>query len=169
MAQPSVWGGIDRPSTQRYCWVVIPGHDKDGQLPPGVHQATWDELRVRFGDGPQRARLLAGLYRAARSLKSAGALTLYVDGSFVSTKENPSDFDGCWEPAGVSLSKLDPVLLDFSNGRLAQKVKYGGELFPSSNCAELHSPRRTFLDFFQSDKQTGKPKGIVAIDLRRLP
>jgi hypothetical protein len=87
----------------------------------------------------------------------------------VSTKDQPEDFDGCWEPAGVVASKLDPVLLDFSNSRLAQKVKYGGELFPSSARAELQPPRRTFLDFFQCDKQTGKPKGIIAIDLRRLP
>ena len=148
---------------------MIPEADTDGNLPPGIHLATWEEFAAAFGQGSRRARLLAGLYRAAQALKAAGGSILYVDGSFVSTESRPGDFDGCWEPAGVVASELDPVLLDFANGRLAQKVKYGGELFPSSARAELQPPHRTFLDFFQCDKQTGKLKGIIAIDLRRLP
>jgi hypothetical protein len=28
---------------------------------------------------------------------------------------------------------------------------------------------RTFLEFFQTDKNSGDPKGIIALDLRRLP
>lgn len=148
---------------------MIPAPDSDGNLPPGIHQATWAELVGAFGKNPLRAKLLNGLYRAAKELKKAGCKTLYVDGSFVSTKDQPQDFDGCWEPAGVDGAKLDPVLLDFTNRRLAQKVKYSGELFISSLRAELQPPHRTFLDFFQSDKQTGKPKGIIAIDLGRLP
>lgn len=122
-----------------------------------------------FGTNRLREKLLDGLYRAAQALKTAGCQTLYVDGSFVTIKDLPDDFDGCWDPVGVIAAKLDPVLLDFSNGRLAQKVKYNGELFISSLRAELQPPHRTFLDFFQCDKQTGMPKGIIALDLRRLP
>ena len=59
------------------------------------------------------------------------------------------------------------MLLDFRNKRAAQKVKYGGELFIADTPA---SPAgTTFLDFFQTDKTTGDPKGIVAIDLGGLP
>ena len=94
---------------------------------------------------------------------------MYLDGSFVTTKDQPADFDGCWDPSGVSGSQLDPVLLDFRPGRLAQKVKYSGELFPSTAQAEAKSPHRTFLEFFQEDKNTGRRKGIISIDLRRLP
>jgi hypothetical protein len=148
---------------------MIPELDSDGKLPPGVHEATWEQLAAAFGQGSVRARLLDGLYRAALALKVAGCSTLYVNGSFVTTKSQPGDFDACWEPAGVSAAKLDPVLLDFSNKRLAQKAKYGGELFPSSARAELPPASRTFLEFFQRDKDTGKVKGIVAVDLRRLP
>jgi len=148
---------------------VIPEPDADGKLPRGIHHASWEEFAAAFGKGPHRSRLLAGLYRAAQVLKAAGGSTLYIDGSFVSTKEHPGDFDACWEPAGVVASKLDPVLLDFANGRLAQKVKYGGELFPSSARAESQPPHRTFLEYFQRDQHTGKSKGIIAIDLRRLP
>lgn len=160
---------LDMRLTQRYCCVVIPAPDNDGNLPAGVHQATWDELAFAFGTTPHRKKLLDGLYRAAQQLKRAGCETLYVDGSFVTTKDTPGDFDGCWDPNGVDGSRLDPVLLDFRPGRISQKVKYHGELFPSTERAEAQPPYRTFLDFFQKDKNTDQPKGIIAIDLRRLP
>jgi len=160
---------LDIDLTQQYRCVVIPVADPDGNLPPGIHSASWVEVVTALGSNKVRTDLLTGLYRAAKALQIAGCTTLYVDGSFVSTKQYPSDFDGCWEPAGVDGSKLDPVLLDFRHGRLAQKIKYRGELFISSSRAEAQPPHRTFLDFFQTDKNTGKPKGILAIDLRRLP
>lgn len=56
--------------------------------------------------------------------------------------------------------------LNFANRRAAQKAKYLGELFPAQVQAESRFPYRIFLDFFQTDKDTGNPKGIVAIDLR---
>jgi len=145
---------------------MIPTHDADGNLPPGVHIATWPELVSRYSSNAVRANLVNGLYRAALALKAAGISTLYIDGSFVTTKDLPGDFDACWDTAGANSSKLDPVLLDFSNGRIAQKIKYGGELFPSSGPA---APGQLFLDFFQRDRITGRPKGILAVDLRSFP
>ena len=43
----------------------------------------------------------------------AGCRRAYVDGSFVTAKEVPGDFDGCWEAEDVDPDALDPVLLDF--------------------------------------------------------
>lgn len=91
---------------------------------------------------------------------------MYVDGSFVTVKEAPGDFDGCWDPLDVDGKQLDPVLLDFTNKRVAQKAKYGGELFPSLALADPAG--NTFLEFFQIDKATGEAKGIVAIDLQKV-
>ena len=81
--------------------------------------------------------MLAGLRAALENLRSAGCLTAYVDGSFVSSKSEPGDFDACWEEAGVDLDRLDPVLLTFDAGRAAQKANYGGEFFPASAVAGL--------------------------------
>lgn len=100
------------------------------------------------------------------SLKRAGCKVAYIDGSFVTSKYRPKDFDACWEVEGVNPSLLDPVLLDFSDGRKAQKLKYGGELFPAS--VPNGSTGKTFLEFFQTDRETGERKGIVAIDLEGL-
>ena len=58
---------------------------------------------------------------------------------------------------------LDPVFLDFNDGRAAQKARFGGELFPAE-LPEGGSGKR-FLDFFQTDRKTGRRKGIVTITL----
>jgi len=44
------------------------------------------------------------------------------------------------------------------------KVKYGGELFIAHAQADMESGKR-FLDYFQRDRRTGKPKGIIGIKL----
>lgn len=145
---------------------MIPPFDDSGSLPPGIHEADWNELESRFSDSSRRVELLAGLRLALRALRDAGCRTAYVDGGFVTAKEEPEDFDACWDAVGVDASLLDPVLLDFSDGRRGQKERFGGELFPSIASAEPAGTR--FLDFFQRDRETGKPKGIVAVDLKDL-
>jgi hypothetical protein len=147
---------------------MIPGFDKDGNLPPGEHECLWDEFAARFGQTAHRRQLLAGLKAALDSLKGAGCTRAYVDGSFVTAKDAPGDFDGCWEVTGVDPTRLDPILLTFGSGRLAQKIKYKGEMFPAQCVADGVSGRM-FLEFFQIAKDTGKAKGIIALDLRRLP
>jgi hypothetical protein len=147
-------------------------YDSEGNLPPGIHTMKWKDVRRFFGTTAHRRRLLSGLQRAMASLKSAGCRRVYLDGSFVTDKETvlglpPNDYDGCWDISGVDPTKLDPVLLDFSKGRAAQKAKFLGELFPAETPAGVTG--RTFLEFFQIDKRTGNPKGIVTIDLRNFP
>lgn len=145
---------------------MIPDFEKDGLLPVGVHWATWQEFSDRFGINELRKTLLSGLKEALISLKAAGCQTVYIDGSFVTSKETPVDFDACWDPSNVDPRQLDPVLFRFEPGRATQKAKYGGELFIST--MRNGNPGPVMLDFFQSDKDSGKRKGIVAIDLRRL-
>jgi hypothetical protein len=145
---------------------VIPPFDEGGKLPPGIHLADWNEFEARYNRGPRRAALLGGLREALLALRAAGCRTAYVDGSFVTAKEEPGDFDACWDAVGVDADLLDPVLLEFADGRRAQKERFGGELFPSAAAAD---PAGTlFLDFFQRDRETGEPKGIVEIDLEVL-
>lgn len=144
---------------------MLPPFDQAGNLPPGIHWATWQEFSERFGMTPYRRRLLAGLREALLALRLAACRTVYIDGSFVTTKETPGDYDGCWDPKGVSIDKLDPVFLDFSNKRAAQKAKYGGEMFTSGSPAGPAG--KTFLEFFQQDQEEN-PKGIVAFALQEL-
>ena len=84
----------------------------------------------------------------------------------MTSKDIPNDYDACWEEDGVDPALLDPVLLTFDPGRATQKAKYAGELFPASVIADAGG--LSFLEFFQTDKDTGNPKGIIAIDLGGL-
>src|SRR5690349_4058193 len=106
---------------------MIPKFEDTGDLPPGIHLVEWDDFVKRYGTSSHRQRLLAGLRRGLDVLKRAGCRMAYIDGSFVTEKDVPRDFDVCWDITGVDPSLLDPTLLDFDNGRAAQKAKYLGE------------------------------------------
>lgn len=111
---------------------MIPAILPDGNLPPGIHWTTRLEFRDLFGTTWRRRRLLAGLRVALANLQSAGCLTAYADGIFVSSKSEPGDLDACRELAGMDLERLDPAPLTFDYGRAAPKAKYGGELLAVS-------------------------------------
>jgi hypothetical protein len=127
---------------------VLPPFDQAGNLPVGIHWASWQEFSERFGMTPHRRRLLVGLREALLALQQAVCSTAYLGGSFVTAEEAPGDFDGCWDPKGISLDKLDPVFLDFSNRRAAQRAKYGGEARCSPPGARQVPPGGHFLSFF---------------------
>ena len=131
-------------------------------LPPGVHDASLTEVRMRYATSDLRRALCDGLERGCAALQAAGCSAVYVDGSYVTSKEDPGDYDACWDRQGVDRALVDPVLFNFRDRRKAQKAKYGGEFFPSDWHAE---GRYTFLQWFQLDWYTGKQKGIIRVRL----
>lgn len=134
-------------------------------LPPGIHDATLAEIEAVFATTPHRQWLFAGFVRMASALRAAGCQVAYLDGSFTTAKPHPDDYDGCWDHNGIDFAKIDPVLLDFNGKREAQKRKYQGEMFPALT---LNGPSGTFLDFFRSEKFSGRPKGILRVSLAAL-
>lgn len=146
---------------------VLPPFEASGDLPCGVHTASWDELCARFGDTPKRAALLEGLLSGAQSLHAAGVRVLWVGGSFVTNKAEPGDFDAAWDMNGIDGRKVDPLLIDFDDlrsGRLKQKAKFGGEFLPGTE-AKSGLPFQAYLQ----QKSDGGRRGIVRLDLRTLP
>jgi hypothetical protein len=120
-----------------------------------IHSGGWKKFD-RYNDSVvliQRHRMLAGFR------------LVYPDGSFVTRKQHPGDFDACWDVQNVDDARLDPVFWDFSRGRAAQKQRFLGELFPAQ--LPEGATGRAFVDFFQVNKMSGEPKGILAIRLRR--
>lgn len=138
---------------------MLPPFDALGRLPDGEYEADWQEVVERFGWNERRRRLLDGIAEAIDLLAAAGCGRVWLNGSFVTAKDEPADFDACWDTDGVDLDVLDPVLLDLSGGRAAQKQRFGGELFP--NVVETGSGL-SFAEFFRNDRDTGR-KGIVVL------
>ena len=143
---------------------MLPPFDQRGNLPPGIHRATWQEIVDRFGTTARRQELLAGLRDALEALAAAGCPAVYLGGSFVTSKEDPEDYDGCWEIDGVDAEALDPFLL-LPELRAMQRARYRGDLFPVRVIAGVS--RSGMLEFFQRDRD-GRVKGIVALDPRSI-
>lgn len=69
-------------------------------------------------------------------MAEAGVKIIWIDGSFVTSKENPNDIDGCWEYTPlVNQDKLDSVFL---GSRKEMKNKYGLDFF-IANIVEMGS------------------------------
>jgi hypothetical protein len=146
---------------------MIPVFDENGNLPRGIYWADWSEFVERFGTTPKRLRLIEKLKIVMLQLHAAGCPTIYINGSFVTNKLNPGDFDVCWEPNGVDFNYLKTVSPILYNPRqtINQKARYGGEIFRADLPANIDGIM--YIDFFQFDTRTNTLKGIIAIDLLR--
>ena len=148
---------------------MIPPFTASGALSTGEHAVTWDELIKRFNTNPHRGYLLGGLRAGLESLRSAGCSTVWIDGSFITSKDQPGDIDVLYDDIGLdwdALERIEPVLLEFSQHRAAQKRKFGCEFFAATWQATIGG--EPFLTFFQQDRD-GTPKGILKLGLKELP
>lgn len=145
---------------------MLPPFDlASGRLPDGEYEVDWQELMERFGWNTRRRQLFDGLEEAIELLAAAGCRRLWLNGSFVTAKEEPADFDACWDPAGVDLDALDPIFFDFGEGRAGQKRWFGSELLP--NVTEAGSGL-SFSEFFRNERDAGR-KGIVVLTIGGQP
>lgn len=152
--------------TQQFYCVMIPNFVKvSGSpwelLPPGIHDSTLEEVLNRFTLNASRKLQYEGLLKALDNLFRSGCPQIFLDGSYVTSKPIPADYEVCWDVRFVNYDLLDPIFFDFTNQRQKQKEKYGGEFFPAQLTEEMSG--RPFLNFFQTDKHSGKPKGIVRL------
>jgi hypothetical protein len=145
---------------------MIPDFDENGNLPPGVHWAEWEEFKERFGYNRRRVLLISGLEMAIQDLQAAGCRVIYINGSFTTSKSDPGDFDGCYDNETVDNNYLRvnaPRLFNHYD-RAGMKARYKGEIFPSDQPVGNYGENS--FEFFQTDRGKNK-KGIIAIDLMR--
>lgn len=132
----------------------MPPFNESGYLPAGVYEISWQELMERFATNPQRLRLATGLAAALRKLAIAGCTRVIIGGSFISAKEQPQDFDAYYDNFGMDFDILDPLFVEDID---LQEQVFGGELFPTLG----------YDRFLQTDR-SGNPRGVVALDPRKL-
>ncbi len=145
---------------------MIAFDSRTGYLPEGVHNMTLTDCARLFAWNRRRSFLFGGLSRAIVNLQGAGCRAIIVDGSFVTAKELPNDWDAAFDPVGVTASSIDPILLRHDDGRRAMRAKYLGDMFPwTAPASDIGGP--IYRQFFQKDRD-GNPKGIVEIKLQVL-
>ena len=143
--------------------MPIPDFNAKGELPAGEHNATLDDIEVRYGRASRRRKaLMNGLRQAADKLAKAGVKTIWVNGSFITAKENPNDIDGCWAyNDAVDIRALEDDFLSLDSRRIV-KNRYGLDFF-IAQLIEADSGK-PFPLFFQVNRD-GEAKGIVVVDL----
>jgi hypothetical protein len=73
---------------------MIPEFGDGGQLPPGIHTATIDEIEARFGRQSELRRVQMESLRWLIDLaERSGVIRLVVNGSFVTDTLEPNDVD----------------------------------------------------------------------------
>lgn len=88
---------------------MLPPFNKMGNLPSGIYEITWIEFVNRFGFNSHRQNIIRGLEAAIKLLARANCQRVYIGGSFVSNKEYPNDFDGCYDDMSIDDDLLDSI------------------------------------------------------------
>lgn len=118
---------LDTRRTQRYYWVAVPNFDKNGNLPPGIHDAAIEEVKERYTYNEKRKRLFEFLVLVLDILRGSNCPEVFLDGSFISVNEEPGDYDLCYEPTGMRPS---PEFYEFLKNRATSKEVYFGDIAP---------------------------------------
>lgn len=148
--------------------MALPEFREDSWLPEGHYDASWEEVVDRFGDSPGSAReqVTRGLLAWKNEVKAKGVSGwLLLDGSFVSAKEVPSDFDALLvidDEARVILENDVEArsLLDYSECK-----NRGFDLLYYFAATVRDYPDLAGLDLWDRDKETGKLKGVLEVRL----
>lgn len=145
--------------------MALPSFTESGDLPVGVHVASFSELVARLGSQTtQRRRVLLRLERVLALARGTGHLSrMIVFGSFVTSKPDPNDvdvfllMDDAFEVATVA----GEARLVFDHA--AAEAHFGASVFWIRRLAALDGEQAA-VEYWQV-KRDGQRRGIVEIDL----
>lgn len=145
--------------------MPIPAFRPDGWLPEGHHPAAWDEVVATFGGSGEGRR--AALTRALLDLRDALAAlgvtgSLLLDGSYISDKPEPGDFDVLLigPPDIQSRKDTEPALSDLLDAERAERER-GCSLYFAPEDSPVLEILRTLWD----ETKRGVAKGCVEVRL----
>jgi hypothetical protein len=144
---------------------VLPVLTGEGDLPPGVHVADWQEFKARFGGSSSRRAWLSGRLRALLALAATnGKLRrVFIWGSFVTAKAAPRDLDILlimdedFEVDGIAA----PAQAVFDSVRA--KLLFESDVF-WARASIGHETLALWLDTYQISRSFRK-RGIVELEL----
>lgn len=136
--------------------MPIPDFDQYGLLPVGIHQCSIKEVEARFGWNTHRKRLVGLLGNfLLQEVRTKFVQPFYVNGSFVTDKEEPNDVD-------VVLDMR--LATDGEKWRALVLMQSRQEQFRQQYCVDfwINLPAQNeFSDFFQYvGTKTARFKGL---------
>jgi hypothetical protein len=143
---------------------MLPALTPEGDLPPGVHKAGWQEFEGRFGRGSEkRIRAFATLRHLHALAHRTGQLQRFlVFGSFVSNAVRPRDVDVVLiMDAAFKLEQAPRESRTISSHPDAE-ARFGASVFWIREGMLDESQMREFLETWQT-KRDGTMRGIVEV------
>jgi hypothetical protein len=134
----------------------------------GILLKAWDEFIKVFGYNERRRDIIEGLKLAISELEECGCSKIYINGSFVTKKRNPGDFDACWRDIGENIDKkkmMGKFATLFAGTKEMQHFRYKGDMRPAFDFANLD---KCYLEFFQIDKYDKSVKGIIELEIKNI-
>lgn len=146
--------------------MPIPELTAAGVLPAGIHEATLAEVEAQFGmfnGSDERVRLFQRFEQFIQDVHFWGNVEeILVDGSFVTSKQRPSDIDLILVyRADFDLgSQVRPQEYNLINKKRARRV-YGFDVFPvPSGSIE----REKWVSYLSEDTRSGQEgKGLLRV------
>jgi len=144
---------------------MIPGFNKDGNLPEGIYSAGEEEFLDRFTTNSSRRKWLG---QRLKEIFTLAKLTdnlkrIFVWGSFVSNKESPNDIDMLLLMAEDFQLENTPeecrILFDYTMAR----VRFHVDIF-WSKASITEDTLSLWLDTYQTGKDFRR-RGIVEVKL----
>ena len=144
---------------------MIPPFDADGDLPQGVHWATWLEFTERFcifARSDRRRRLCQRMEQMVAEARASHIVERIIfGGSFVSSRTEPNDFDCVMVlKAATQYEDLQPSQRWVADTRAASR-RYRGDVFVAR---ADQSTLAVYVDFFAMNRR-GKRVGLVEVTL----
>lgn len=143
---------------------MIPGFYDGEFLPDGDHEATWQEVQDRFGEGETRRRLCQRMSACILQARACGFRGVYLFGSFISSKADPGDIDLLWIYRAGSMETMSPPCRDLLNyGKM--KADFGWDMFC---CTDDPDVVEYLLSGWRKNKSKTKQRGLIKIDLEKF-
>lgn len=155
--------------------LAIPsGSDR---LPPGRHQATVAEVEAAFANAYPSSASRGPLFEQWRLLSAAIERIVeiqdqWLDGSYVTTKENPADIDLVSHFDGPALDALDPIektlLIGLIHGHQSRDIhacdSFYIAIYPAGHPARAqYEAALRYWDNLFGRHRDGDPKGYVEV------
>ena len=144
--------------------MVLPEFNRGGDLPPGVYQATLDEVAERFGAARGRrnicTRRLLHVYALAQ--RTGQLQRFIIFGSYVTAKPDPNDVDVVLVmDEGFRLEDCPIEIQGLFDHAVAQ-ARYGASIFWVRPGLLLSESIDDFVAYWQI-KRDGSKRGIVEV------
>jgi uncharacterized protein DUF6932 len=172
------WFGLDPPrAICSDCWVALDFPTGSDTLPAGRHVASVAEIEAALVDGFPRSRGRRPLFESWLGVREGirrivAVETEWIDGSYVTKKEEPADLDLVTHIEGDALDALDSAGRAMLAGLVANKLSqllhgcdsYICPVYPAGHPQHaLYQQAFQYWDKWFGQDRNGHPKGYVEV------